>query len=147
MRETVYLSQSKLRQFLPEPRKIARTGALQVTTPFGGVNLDAPAPDDDRGRLRHLQRVLKHLDRIADWFDGPLTNSWTTSIRPTMRRLSSANSCASNQSSRIVRPPARWSGLCSAWSGRSWQGTVAEPARTRPPRFATARLRLTARQR
>ncbi|MGW0837918.1 SAVMC3_10250 family protein [Streptomyces prunicolor] len=68
MREIVYLSESKLRQFMPEPRRVPRTGALRVTTPFGGVDMDAPATDGEQGHLRHLREVYKHLELVAEWY-------------------------------------------------------------------------------
>ncbi|MFJ3221236.1 SAVMC3_10250 family protein [Kitasatospora sp. NPDC086801] len=71
MREAVYLSAGKLEQFLPGPRRLARTGAFQVTTPFGGVNLDAPAATGDPGRRRHLEQVLKQLRKTARPFPAP----------------------------------------------------------------------------
>lgn len=68
MREIVYLSEGKLRQFLPEPRRLPRAGALRVTTPFGGVDMDAPATDGQHGQLRHLRQVYKHVELVADWY-------------------------------------------------------------------------------
>ncbi|WP_374224208.1 SAVMC3_10250 family protein [Streptomyces sp. ISL-66] len=71
MREIVYLSESKLRQFVPEPRRVPRTGALRVTSPFGGIDMDAPAPDSEQGQLRHLRDVYKHVGLVADWYAAP----------------------------------------------------------------------------
>ncbi|MFJ6792732.1 SAVMC3_10250 family protein [Streptomyces sp. NPDC091268] len=71
MREIVYLSESKLRQFVPEPRRVPRAGALRVTSPFGGIDMDAPAPDSEQGQLRHLRDVYKHVGLVADWYEAP----------------------------------------------------------------------------
>lgn len=71
LREIVYLSESKLRQFVPEPRRLPRTGALRVTTPLGGIDMDAPAADLERGQLRHLHDVCKHVALVADWYAEP----------------------------------------------------------------------------
>ncbi|MFC5957749.1 SAVMC3_10250 family protein [Streptomyces pratens] len=71
MREIVYLSESKLRQFVPEPRRVPRTSALRVTTPFGGIDMDAPVTDGEQSQLRHLREVHKHLELVADWYTEP----------------------------------------------------------------------------
>ncbi|OIK01581.1 SAVMC3_10250 family protein [Streptomyces colonosanans] len=68
MREIVYLSESKLRQFVPEPRRVPRAGALRLTSPFGGIDVDAPAADTEQGQLRHLREVCKHVELVADWY-------------------------------------------------------------------------------
>lgn len=69
MREIVYLSESKLRQFLPEPRRAPRAGALRVTTPFGGIDVDAPTTDEQQSR--HLRKVYRHVQLVADWYARP----------------------------------------------------------------------------
>ncbi|MFE0346490.1 hypothetical protein [Streptomyces griseoluteus] len=51
LREFIYLSDAKLRQFIPHPRRLRRPGALRLTTPVGGIDLDAPAGDADSARL------------------------------------------------------------------------------------------------
>ncbi|MEU4885530.1 SAVMC3_10250 family protein [Streptomyces xinghaiensis] len=71
MREIVYLSESKLRQFVPEPRRMPRMGALRLTTPLGGIDMDAPAADVERRQLRHLRDVHKHVELVADWYEAP----------------------------------------------------------------------------
>ncbi|MFE6820973.1 SAVMC3_10250 family protein [Streptomyces sp. NPDC057690] len=71
MREIVYLSDSKLRQFVPEPRRAARMGALRLTTPLGGVDMDTPAVDSEQSQLRHLREVHKHVALLADWYTRP----------------------------------------------------------------------------
>ncbi|GAA3135407.1 SAVMC3_10250 family protein [Streptomyces echinatus] len=69
MREIVYLSESKLRQFMPEPRRAPRAGTLRVTTPFGGIDMDAPTTDEEQSR--HLRQVYRHVERVADWYEKP----------------------------------------------------------------------------
>ncbi|WP_406740663.1 SAVMC3_10250 family protein [Streptomyces atratus] len=48
-----------------------RTGALRVTTPLGGIDMDAPAADVEQGQLRHLRDVYKHVELVADWYAAP----------------------------------------------------------------------------
>ncbi|WP_405686192.1 SAVMC3_10250 family protein [Streptomyces sp. NBC_01387] len=71
VREIVYLSESKLRQFVPAPRRVPRTGALRVTTPLGGIDLDAPVPNLEQGQLRHLRDVSEHVELVAGWYAQP----------------------------------------------------------------------------
>ncbi|MEW2706118.1 SAVMC3_10250 family protein [Streptomyces koyangensis] len=71
VREIVYLSESKLRQFVPAPRRVPRAGALRVTTPLGGIDMDAPTPDLEQGQLRHLRDVSRHVELMADWYAQP----------------------------------------------------------------------------
>lgn len=71
VREIVYLSESKLRQFVPEPRRILRTRALRVTTPLGGIDVDPPAPDVEQAQLRHLRDVCREIDLVAGWYASP----------------------------------------------------------------------------
>ncbi|MFF7838820.1 SAVMC3_10250 family protein [Streptomyces ossamyceticus] len=77
MRELVYLSDAKLRQFLPEPRRFGRRGTLRIATPFGGFDLE-PSPDPEQSRLRHLQQVMRRIDVEAEWFMQPdvRTGQW-----------------------------------------------------------------------
>ncbi|MGW6912088.1 SAVMC3_10250 family protein [Streptomyces sp. NPDC054940] len=71
MREYVYLSDSKLRQFLPEPRRFTRPGAVRLNSSVIGVEVDAPAPDPERDRLRLLRQVDRHIGERARWFAEP----------------------------------------------------------------------------
>lgn len=71
VREIVYLSESKLRQFVPEPRRVLRTRALRVTTPLGGIDMDPPAPDVEQAQLRHLRDVCREIDLVAGWYASP----------------------------------------------------------------------------
>ncbi|GAA3184961.1 MULTISPECIES: SAVMC3_10250 family protein [Streptomyces] len=68
MREIAYLSEAKLRQFVPEPRRLPRASALRLTTPFGGIDMDASTTDGERGHLRHLREVHQHLESVAGWY-------------------------------------------------------------------------------
>ncbi|WP_405653695.1 SAVMC3_10250 family protein [Streptomyces sp. RK9] len=71
MRELVYLSDRKLRQFMPErPRRLVR-GGWQVTTPVGGVGLDPEVPDVERERGERLRRIVRHVSATAGWFAEP----------------------------------------------------------------------------
>ncbi|MGW0120505.1 SAVMC3_10250 family protein [Streptomyces sp. NPDC003327] len=71
MREIVYLSEGKLKQFLPEPRRAPRAGALRVTTPVGGFDVESPAADGDQSRLRHLELVSRHMEEVSRWYEEP----------------------------------------------------------------------------
>jgi hypothetical protein len=71
MREFVYLSDGKLRQFLPKPSRLIRPGAIRLNTPVGGLDVEPGTPGTERGRLQHLERVDKHLNSHADWFGAP----------------------------------------------------------------------------
>ncbi|MEW2162513.1 SAVMC3_10250 family protein [Streptomyces sp. NPDC007084] len=66
----IYLSDGKLRQFLPS-RRVPRTGALKLATPFGGIDIDAPVADGEQDRLRRLDQVDRHLNRTARWYAEP----------------------------------------------------------------------------
>ncbi|WJV49116.1 SAVMC3_10250 family protein [Streptomyces flavofungini] len=71
MRELVYLSDRKLRQFMPDrPRRLVR-GGWQVTTPVGGVGLDPEVPDAERERGERLRRIVRHVSAAAGWFAEP----------------------------------------------------------------------------
>ncbi|MFJ6845660.1 SAVMC3_10250 family protein [Streptomyces griseoluteus] len=71
LREFIYLSDAKLRQFIPPARRLRRPGALRLTTPVGGIDLDAPAGDADSARGRQLDQVVGHLAETARWFGEP----------------------------------------------------------------------------
>ncbi|MFD8980940.1 SAVMC3_10250 family protein [Streptomyces sp. NPDC059564] len=71
MREFIYVSDNKLRQFTAAPRRVHRTAALRLSTPFGGIDLDAPVTDTERARQRHLDQVSEHLGQSARWFAEP----------------------------------------------------------------------------
>lgn len=69
-REFVYLSDAKLQQF-SLPRRFALRSALRLNTPVGGVDIDAPAADSERDRMRQLEKLDKHLGERAEWFAQP----------------------------------------------------------------------------
>ncbi|WRZ47054.1 SAVMC3_10250 family protein [Streptomyces sp. NBC_01314] len=71
LREIAYLSDGKLRQFVPEPRRMPRTSGLRLTTPLGGIDMDAPTTDGELGQLRHLRDVYRHLELVAEWYTTP----------------------------------------------------------------------------
>ncbi|KMS69598.1 hypothetical protein ACH49_26135 [Streptomyces leeuwenhoekii] len=71
MREIAYLSETKLRQFVPNPPRMPRTSALRLTTPLGGIDMDTSTKDGEPWRLRHLRRVDQHLERVAEWYAAP----------------------------------------------------------------------------
>ncbi|MFK0216822.1 SAVMC3_10250 family protein [Streptomyces vinaceus] len=71
MREFIYVSDNKLRQFTAPPRRLHRTAAVRLSTPFGGFELDAPLVDAERARQRHLIQVSEHLEESARWFADP----------------------------------------------------------------------------
>ncbi|UQX04043.1 SAVMC3_10250 family protein [Streptomyces sp. RerS4] len=71
MREFIYVSDNKLRQFSAAPRRLRRTAALRLSTPFGGIELDAPVADAERARQRQLDLVSEHLGESARWFADP----------------------------------------------------------------------------
>ncbi|MFF4668128.1 SAVMC3_10250 family protein [Streptomyces sp. NPDC001282] len=69
-REFVYLSDAKLQQF-SLPRRFALPSALRLNTPVGGVDVEAPAADGERDRIRQLEKLDKHLGQRAEWFAEP----------------------------------------------------------------------------
>ncbi|GGV15163.1 SAVMC3_10250 family protein [Streptomyces spectabilis] len=71
MRELVYLSDRKLRQFMPERRRSLGRRGWQVTTPVGGVGIEAGAPDAEREREKRLRRIVDHVSVSARWFTEP----------------------------------------------------------------------------
>lgn len=71
MREFVYVSDGKLSQFVPEPRRFKRTGTVRLNTPVGGLDLEAPTGDTERDRHQRFKQIDKHLDKCAQWFADP----------------------------------------------------------------------------
>jgi hypothetical protein len=75
MREFVYLSDRKLRQFVPEPTSWWRMiGKLkgQVGIPhMASLTLELPAAiTDEAARIRHLQRVVAKIEEYAQWYES-----------------------------------------------------------------------------
>jgi hypothetical protein len=87
MRELVYLSDAKLRQFLPKPRRFFQAGRakVSVTTPVGGLDVEpGSAPDEERARARRFARVVAHVERGARWFwdEGLRAGQWVAFEAP-----------------------------------------------------------------
>ncbi|WP_406841228.1 SAVMC3_10250 family protein [Streptomyces sp. AHU1] len=78
VRELVYLSDGKLRQFLPERRLRAPRAKWQLSTPVGGVGWEPEALDVERARNERLHQVVRHVSVNARWFteDGLRAGSW-----------------------------------------------------------------------
>lgn len=67
----MYVSDGKLRQFLPKPPRFTMPGVMRLNTPVGGMDLERGPQNSERGRLRHLEKVDKHLNNQAEWFGDP----------------------------------------------------------------------------
>ncbi|MEU9877171.1 SAVMC3_10250 family protein [Streptomyces phaeochromogenes] len=89
MREIVYLSDRKLREFLPEKRRRVPRGKWQLTTPFGGLGLEPEAPDVERERTERLEQIVGHVSLSARWFteDGLLPGTWVQFEAPLNYRI------------------------------------------------------------
>ncbi|GAA2080664.1 hypothetical protein GCM10009801_39060 [Streptomyces albiaxialis] len=62
MREVVYLSDRKLRQFLPiRGRRWPRASRVNVTTPVGGAEVERAATDAEAERLKRLGKVVAEI--------------------------------------------------------------------------------------
>lgn len=70
-----YLSDSKLRQFIPERRRgriSQRLTAFRLTTPAGGLELEAAGEAGAEGQKHeHLASVIRHIEEQALWFQDP----------------------------------------------------------------------------
>ncbi|MFE0383166.1 SAVMC3_10250 family protein [Streptomyces bungoensis] len=71
MREVVYLSEGKLNEFLPEPRRALPAVKLRAGVSFAGINVETPAQDNARDLRRHLEEVEKEMDRQTAWYGEP----------------------------------------------------------------------------
>ncbi|MFH8293023.1 SAVMC3_10250 family protein [Streptomyces sp. NPDC018059] len=71
MRELLYLSDSKIQQFVPSLRTLWNRPDIAVTSPFGGIAFNG-APDARRTKFHHLARVVKRIERSARWFTEPV---------------------------------------------------------------------------
>jgi hypothetical protein len=72
MREFVYLSDRKLRQFIKikQPWRYSLgkfTGKIAVP-PFASVTWEPPAQQIDRARMKQLQKVVKRIKESAEWY-------------------------------------------------------------------------------
>ncbi|MET9544228.1 SAVMC3_10250 family protein [Streptomyces sp. NPDC006627] len=83
MRELVYLSDGKLEQFLPTLRSTWRRPKVTLSSPFGGAEFDL-APEAERARLKHLERVTREIEASAKWFadDDISPGSWVAFEAP-----------------------------------------------------------------
>ena len=72
MRELIYLSDGKLRQFLPEPiprwRRVGRFKAT-VNVPIGSISLDSGSSDKSMIERDHFEKVINHVALRAKWFE------------------------------------------------------------------------------
>ncbi|MFD7581704.1 SAVMC3_10250 family protein [Kitasatospora sp. NPDC059817] len=65
MREVIYLSEGKLNEFLPEPRRVRPVVKLRASVPFAGLDVETPAPNNMQDLRRHLKQVEKKMARHA----------------------------------------------------------------------------------
>jgi Family of unknown function (DUF7019) len=70
VRELVYLSDRKLEQFLPTLRSLWPRPKINIKTPPIEVGLE-PVSEADKKKLKHLARVIAHLEESARWFLDP----------------------------------------------------------------------------
>ncbi|MET9564983.1 SAVMC3_10250 family protein [Streptomyces tauricus] len=77
MREFIYISDRKLRQFLPEGRQLPR-GKWQVNTPFGSLGVDPETDNVEHAKMKQLQKVVRKIELQGTWFssDGLKSGSW-----------------------------------------------------------------------
>lgn len=71
MREFVYLSDGKLNEFQPEPRRPLPVIKLHAGGSLAGLNVESPVSDGARERRRHLKRVEKEIALHASWYTEP----------------------------------------------------------------------------
>jgi hypothetical protein len=73
MRELVYLSDRKLRQFLPDPvprwRRLGHIRA-EVKAPLGSVSIEPTLPNDVAAQRAHLEKVIANVEQNAQWFES-----------------------------------------------------------------------------
>ncbi|GLX47754.1 hypothetical protein Shyhy01_07040 [Streptomyces hygroscopicus subsp. hygroscopicus] len=79
MQELVYLSDAKLRQFVPEGRRWTRIGQrltalrLKTPTPVGEVSVEADLAQSgaEPGNAQRLTTVVGHVEQHALWYQDP----------------------------------------------------------------------------
>ncbi|MEW2289348.1 SAVMC3_10250 family protein [Streptomyces sp. NPDC047841] len=78
MQELVYLSDAKLRQFVPGGRPLTwlrrlTRARMDVTTPAGGggVEVELAEAQKEQSVPSHLAAVMKHLDERSLWYQDP----------------------------------------------------------------------------
>lgn len=67
MRELVYLSESKMEQFIPDLSSLWPKPRITIKTPFAGLDLDMSATRK-KSQLKHLKLIVKQIERSARWF-------------------------------------------------------------------------------
>ncbi|MEV7211882.1 SAVMC3_10250 family protein [Kitasatospora cineracea] len=78
MREVIYLSEGKLHEFLPEPRRAFPVVKVHAGVSLAGVNVEKPASDSGQELRRQLKRVEKEMGRHAPWYTetDPVPGRW-----------------------------------------------------------------------
>ncbi|MGW5678897.1 SAVMC3_10250 family protein [Streptomyces sp. NPDC003860] len=71
MREVIYLSEGKLNEFLPAPRRARPVVKLRAGMPFAGLDVETPAPNNLQDLLLHLKQVEKQTARHAPLHTDP----------------------------------------------------------------------------
>jgi hypothetical protein len=70
VRELLYLSERKMRQFLPTLRSRWSLPKVTLTAPMASVAI-SPEADPEHARAKRLRKITKHVDRNAVWYtDG-----------------------------------------------------------------------------
>lgn len=85
MRELVYLSEAKLAQFVPEPRRFPFS-LKSLTTPIGGAEVERnPTP----GNAERLYEIESHIATQARWYteDGLRPGQWVQFEAPMNHRV------------------------------------------------------------
>jgi hypothetical protein len=66
MRELVYLSESKMEQFIPDLRSLWPKPRITIKTPFAGLDLDLSSTRK-KSQVKHLKLIVKQIERSARW--------------------------------------------------------------------------------
>jgi hypothetical protein len=67
VRELVYLSESKMEQFIPDLSSLWPKPRITIKTPFAGLDLDMSSTRK-KSQLKHLKLIVKQIERSARWF-------------------------------------------------------------------------------
>src|SRR5437764_13198037 len=73
MRELVYVSNHKLNQFLPDPkRRWRKFGRLRIgiRTPIGSASLEPLPSDLIEAQSERLQGAIQHIESKAQWYES-----------------------------------------------------------------------------
>ncbi len=91
MREFVYLSNNKLRQFIPEPRKRwwPAVGKVALSLPPASVEFEPVRPGTAHSLWRRLSAVEAQVEIAAKWYEHPsvAAGEWITFDLPLMYAL------------------------------------------------------------